>query len=63
VLALDPNDYRTIWEQPTDEAIYTSPALSNGLLLVTPAQGETLLLVYNDETGVLQWRFAPVGED
>jgi outer membrane protein assembly factor BamB len=59
VLALDASDYRTVWEQPTDEAVYTSPALNDGLLLVAPAQGETLLLVYNAETGVLQWRFAP----
>ena len=59
VLALDANDYRTVWEQLTDEAIYTSPALKDGLLLVAPAQGETLLLVYSAETGVLQWRFAP----
>lgn len=63
VLALDTSDYRTLWEQPTDEAIYSSPALSNGLLLATPAQGDTLLLVYNAETGVLQWRFSPVSED
>lgn len=59
VMALDAADYRTVWEQPTDEAIYTSPALKDGLLLAAPAQGETLLLVYNAETGVLQWRFAP----
>lgn len=63
VLALDPEDYRTLWEQPVDEAVYTSPALDDGLLLVAPAQGETLLLVFNAETGVLQWRFTPNPED
>jgi outer membrane protein assembly factor BamB len=62
VLALDANTYQTVWEQATDEAIYTSPALSNGLLLVAPSQGDTLMLVYNAETGVLQWRFVPVGD-
>jgi outer membrane protein assembly factor BamB len=62
VLALDASNYQTVWEQATDEAIYTSPALANGLLLVAPTQGDNLLFVYNAETGVLQWRFVPVGD-
>ena len=59
ILALEAETYKTIWEQPTDEAIYTSPALLDDLLLVTPAQGEVLMQVHNAETGVLQWRFIP----
>ncbi|MBN1313880.1 MAG: PQQ-binding-like beta-propeller repeat protein [Anaerolineales bacterium] len=65
VMALDAETYNTIWEQATDEAIYTSPALysnpdgSGDLLLVTPSQGEVLMQTINAETGVLQWRFTP----
>jgi outer membrane protein assembly factor BamB len=62
VLAIDASSYQTLWEQATEEAVYTGPALSNGLLLVTPSQGDTLMIVYNAETGVLQWRFVPAGE-
>ena len=59
VRALDVDTYQTLWEQPVDEAIYTGPVLSNGLLLVAPLQGDTLMQVYNAETGVLQWQFIP----
>ncbi|MEN8097844.1 MAG: PQQ-binding-like beta-propeller repeat protein [Chloroflexota bacterium] len=62
VLAIDTTDFRVLWEQATDETIYTGPALNNDLLLVTPAQGEDLLLVFNAETGVLQWRYTLPGE-
>ncbi len=59
VLALDVETYRILWEQPTNEAIYTKPAVSGEMLLVAPAQGSVLLHVYSAETGVLQWEFAP----
>ncbi len=59
VLALDPADYRIVWEQATDETIYTSPAVQGDLVLVTPAQGNVLLQVFNAETGVLQWQHIP----
>lgn len=69
VMALDTETYNTVWEQPTDEAIYTSPALyksadgAGDLLLVTPSQGDVLMQTFNAETGVLQWRFSPNPED
>ena len=59
VLALDTDGYQIAWEQATDEAIYTSPILASGLLLVTPAQGEVLMQTYVVETGVPQWQFIP----
>ncbi len=59
VLALDAESYNTVWEQPTAEAIYTSPVFSGDMLLVTPAQGTALLQVYSAETGVLQWEYVP----
>jgi outer membrane protein assembly factor BamB len=59
VRALDVDSYTTLWEQSVDEAVYTGPILSDGLLLVTPLQGDTLMQVYNADTGVLQWQFIP----
>lgn len=65
VMALDAETYTIIWEQATDEAIYTSPVVysnpegTGDLLLVAPSQGNDLLQTYNAETGVLQWRFSP----
>ncbi len=59
VLAIEAEGYRTVWEQATAEAIYTSPALTGDRLLVAPAQGSTLLQVYNAQTGVLQWEYIP----
>ncbi len=63
VLALDTATYRVIWEQAMGEAIYTSPVLMDGLLLVAPSQGEILLLTLNADTGVVQWRFYPTSAD
>lgn len=62
-LALDVATYKVLWEQASTEAIYTTPALAEGMLLVTPVQGEVLLEVYNAETGVMQWEFIPYSED
>lgn len=59
VLALDVETYRILWEQPTNEAVYTKPVVLGEMLLVAPAQGSVLLHVYSAETGVLQWEFAP----
>lgn len=59
ILALEAESYRILWEQATTEAIYTSPALLDEMLLVAPAQGTVLLQVYSAETGVKQWEFAP----
>jgi outer membrane protein assembly factor BamB len=59
VLALETESLKKVWEQPTAEAVYTSPAFSGDMLLVTPAQGTVLLQVYGAETGVLQWEYVP----
>lgn len=59
VLALDVETFKTLWEQASAEAIYTTPVLSGDMLLVTPVQGDVLLQVFNVETGVLQWEFVP----
>jgi len=63
VMALDADDYRTVWQETTEEAIYTSPVLAGEVLLIAPAQGETLLQVFNAETGVKSWKFVPNPEE
>lgn len=64
ILALEVETRRTVWEQPTGQPIHTSPAVSGDKLLVTPAQGQSnvLLQVYGAETGVLQWEYVPPEE-
>lgn len=63
IVVLDAKTYKVLWDQPTAEAIYTSPALLGEVLLVAPAQGDDLVQVYHAETGVSQWAFAPHPDD
>lgn len=59
IMALNADDYRMVWEEAIDEAVYTSPVLSGDMLLVAPAQGEVVLQVFNANTGVKNWKFTP----
>jgi len=63
ILALDADDYRTVWTETMEEAIYTSPALLGEHLLVAPTQGNILLQIFNAETGVKSWDYQPNPED
>lgn len=55
--ALD-RDGKIIWEKETGGKIYTTPALSNELILVAPYQAEFALAAYDAE-GKQAWTFTP----
>lgn len=57
LLALD-HDSSTRWEKETGGKIYTTPVISNGLIIVAPYQAEFALAAY-DREGKQAWTYAP----
>lgn len=56
-IAID-RDGKIIWEKETGGKIYTTPVLSNGMILVAPYQAEFALAAYDAE-GKQAWTFTP----
>ncbi len=58
LVALD-RDGKVIWEKNVGGQIYTSPVVSNGLILVAPYQAEFAIAAY-DMDGKQAWTYTPV---
>lgn len=57
LVALD-RDGKIAWEKPVGGKIYTTPVMSNDLILVAPYQAEFILAAY-DADGKQAWTFTP----
>src|SRR5204862_355285 len=60
LFALNPADGAVRWKQQLSKCqLLTTPLVINDLVLVTPHQGDNLVVAYSLEAGALKWAFAP----
>lgn len=60
LFALNPADGAVRWKQQLNKGEFlATPLVVNNLVLVTPYQGDNLLVAYETSAGAVKWAFAP----
>ncbi len=59
LLALEADSGAVIWRQTTPDPLFASPVWAADRLVVAVTSQDRLLLVYNPDSGALEWEYAP----